>query len=98
MSTGVVNYIRKVLFRVRWLTMSDRERYTYLWNRTRSGPGFGTKPSTVHYASSISFPVRSLALETLDEARTRKMVEGARPFITRHQRLVANPSLNQAIY
>jgi len=28
-------YIKKALFRIRWLAMSDRERYVYLWGRTR---------------------------------------------------------------
>ena len=27
--------IGTALFRVRWLVMSDRERYAFLWNRTR---------------------------------------------------------------
>jgi hypothetical protein len=26
---------QKILFRVRWLTMSERGRYAYLWARTR---------------------------------------------------------------
>ncbi len=25
---------RKLAFKLRWLTMSDRERYSYLWLRT----------------------------------------------------------------
>ena len=36
MSAAVVNYMRKIWFRIRWFTMSDRERYAYLWNRTKS--------------------------------------------------------------
>jgi hypothetical protein len=28
-------FTRKVLFRVRWLAMSERGRYAYLWARTR---------------------------------------------------------------
>lgn len=35
MSAGKVNYIKKVLFRIKWLTMSDRERYAYLWRQTK---------------------------------------------------------------
>jgi hypothetical protein len=31
-----VSYISKVIFRVRWLTMSDRDRYAYLWDRTQN--------------------------------------------------------------
>jgi hypothetical protein len=26
---------QKILFRLRWLTMSERGRYAYLWARTR---------------------------------------------------------------
>jgi hypothetical protein len=33
--TTITEYIREVLFRVRWLAMSDRQRYAYLWNRTK---------------------------------------------------------------
>ncbi len=29
----MVDYIKKILFRFRWLTMSPRERYAYLWVR-----------------------------------------------------------------
>jgi len=32
----IVDYVKKILFRLRWLTMSDKERYAYLWNRTLS--------------------------------------------------------------
>jgi len=31
----IVNYINKVLFRLRWFCWSERERYAYLWNRTQ---------------------------------------------------------------
>ena len=36
MSMVIADYFRRLLFRLRWLIMSDRERYAYLWNRTRS--------------------------------------------------------------
>ena len=29
------NYIKRALFRLGWLAMSDRERYAYLWRQTR---------------------------------------------------------------
>lgn len=29
------NCIKRALFRLRWLAMSDRERYAYLWRQTR---------------------------------------------------------------
>jgi len=29
------NYLKKVLFRLRWMAMSDRDRYAYLWRQTR---------------------------------------------------------------
>ena len=35
MSEGIMNYIKQILFRVRWLVWSDRQRYAYLWNRTQ---------------------------------------------------------------
>ena len=35
MRVGIVNYIRQLRFRIRWVIMSDRDRYAYLWNRTR---------------------------------------------------------------
>jgi len=31
----IANYMKKIRFKVRWLIMSDRERYSYLWKRTR---------------------------------------------------------------
>jgi len=36
MITEIVYYLKRILFRMRWLIMSDRERYAYLWNRTRA--------------------------------------------------------------
>lgn len=27
--------VRKFLFRLKWLVMSERDRYAYLWERTR---------------------------------------------------------------
>ena len=36
MSTVIADYIKRLLFRLRWLIMSDQARYAYLWNRTRS--------------------------------------------------------------
>ncbi len=35
MGARIFDYIEKILFRVRWLIMSDRKRYAYLWNRTQ---------------------------------------------------------------
>jgi len=32
---AITEGIREILFRVRWLVMSDRQRYAYLWNRTK---------------------------------------------------------------
>ena len=29
------NYSRKIVFRLKWLAMSERNRYAYLWFRTR---------------------------------------------------------------
>jgi hypothetical protein len=34
--SAAVNYLRRLWFHLRWLTMSDRDRYTYLWNRTKN--------------------------------------------------------------
>jgi hypothetical protein len=36
MSTAIIDYIKRILFRVRWYTLSDRTRYVYLWNRTKN--------------------------------------------------------------
>ncbi len=36
MSLVIVNYIKQILSQIRWLTMSDRKRYAYLWNRTKN--------------------------------------------------------------
>lgn len=36
MNTVIADYLRKLVFRLRWLVMSDQARYAYLWNRTRS--------------------------------------------------------------
>jgi hypothetical protein len=35
MKTIINGYIREVLFRIRWLVMSDRQRYALLWERTK---------------------------------------------------------------
>jgi len=35
-SLVIVNYIRQIWFRIRWFTMSEKERYAYLWNQTRA--------------------------------------------------------------
>jgi len=29
------NYSRKILFRLKWMAMSEKGRYAYLWSRTR---------------------------------------------------------------
>lgn len=97
MSAGIVNYIRKVLFGIRWLTMSDRERYTYLWNRTRSSPGFRITPDTSRYASRVSFTIHSPALVTLDKAQASGDT-GRRLYTNRHYRPVASPRLSQPTY
>ena len=36
MNMVIADYIKRLLFRLRWLIMSDQARYAYLWNRTRS--------------------------------------------------------------
>jgi len=36
MKVRIVNYINQLRFRIRWLIMSDRERYAYLWQVTKS--------------------------------------------------------------
>jgi hypothetical protein len=35
MSALVTDYLKRILFRVRWFFWSERERYAYLWNRTQ---------------------------------------------------------------
>lgn len=35
MRTAISEYIREILFRIRWLVMSDRQRYAYLWEWTK---------------------------------------------------------------
>ena len=37
MSGAIFNSIKRILFQMRWLTMSDQKRYAYLWKRTREG-------------------------------------------------------------
>ncbi len=36
MYKAIINYFHRILFRIRWIILSDRERYAYLWNRTRN--------------------------------------------------------------
>ncbi len=36
MCEAIANRMKRFCFWMRWLTMSDRERYTYLWKRTRN--------------------------------------------------------------
>lgn len=31
------SYIKRALFQIRWLTMSGRERYAYLWKQMKDG-------------------------------------------------------------
>jgi len=50
MNKGILDYTRKISFSVKWLIMSDRDRYVYLWNRTRNSPGF----QTLRYLESVS--------------------------------------------
>ncbi len=42
MNNGIADYMRNIWFHARWLVMSDRDRYIYLWNRARNSPGFQT--------------------------------------------------------
>ena len=37
--SGKSNYMKKVIFRLRWMFMSPRKQYAYLWNRTRNSWG-----------------------------------------------------------
>ena len=38
MTARVRKQIEKALFRLKWLVMSEKERYAYLWARTRNNP------------------------------------------------------------
>ena len=29
---AIAGYVREILFRLKWLTMSERQRYAYLWS------------------------------------------------------------------
>jgi len=33
------NYLSRIWFRIRWLLMSKKDRYTYLWSRTKASDG-----------------------------------------------------------
>ena len=33
--TKIIGCVKQAVFWLRWLTMSDRKKYAYLWNRTR---------------------------------------------------------------
>jgi len=37
MGVVMVNSLKKLCFRIRWFTMSDKARYAYLWSLTKSG-------------------------------------------------------------
>jgi hypothetical protein len=39
MAAVIIDYLKRIIFRIRWYTLSDRERYSYLWNRTKNGYG-----------------------------------------------------------
>jgi len=32
----MVDYVRMILFQLRWIFMTQEKRYAYLWNRTRN--------------------------------------------------------------
>jgi hypothetical protein len=38
---GLVIYAKSLLFHLRWLFMSEEERYAYLWARTKEVSDFG---------------------------------------------------------
>ncbi len=35
MKDRIASFVKQTFFWLRWLAMSDRKRYAYLWNRTR---------------------------------------------------------------
>ena len=51
MKRRLLNRLNKIRFGIRWLTMSPRDRYTYLWNRTRNSPEYQASPETARYAN-----------------------------------------------
>jgi hypothetical protein len=50
MNKRIVDYMRKISFHAKWLIMSDRDRYVYLWNRTKNSQGF----QTLGYLENVS--------------------------------------------
>ena len=57
MNEGKVDCVRRTLFRIRWLTMSDKERYAYLWKQTReslyNGHGLNSRYGSLWRESGV---------------------------------------------
>ena len=47
MNIIINKYIGRIVFRIKWLTWSPRERYAYLWNRTSKNLQTGTSRYTL---------------------------------------------------
>ena len=57
MNEGKVDCVRRTLFRIRWLTMSDKARYAYLWKQTReslyNGHGLNSRYGSLWRESGV---------------------------------------------
>jgi hypothetical protein len=67
MNKRIIDYMRKISFHAKWLIMSDRDRYVYLWNRTRNSLGF----QTFRYLESVSY---AQGLARANQPRITKVV------------------------
>ena len=48
MGAVIINYIKRIEFWIRWLTMSENMRYAYLWKRTKNSSSGWTSRQTLY--------------------------------------------------
>ena len=74
MSAGINNYIKKFLFRIRWLTMSQRERYAYLLNRTKNCSWGLTSQQTWYRSNGAASTMEGYAPKVEEFPQAKKTV------------------------
>jgi hypothetical protein len=71
----IMSYANRILFRIRWITLSDRERYAYLWNRTRNSLKAEDSERSLRRSKGVVPAIASQGVKTADKAQADRVIK-----------------------
>ena len=71
----IMSYANRILFRIRWIILSDRERYAYLWNRTRNSLKAEASEHSLRRSKGVVSVIASQGVKVTGKAQADRVIK-----------------------